>query len=116
MPHVDRRFLVLESLDDLEDVPFDLFDVFGIDVCCDFASEVHEQGHSVGAYPRKGNSEMRVVFLQFYLLEVFLDTFVDLVGNLNEIECTAFSGRKRKSLKASMSREPKGMISTTAST
>ena len=45
---------------------------------------------------------------------MFLDSFVDFVGDLGKMKFTAFSGRKRKSLKMSMKRVPKGTISTTA--
>ena len=57
---------------------------------------------------------MRVVFIQFDFLEVLLDTLVNFVGNLSEEKLTAFSGKKRNSLKTSINKVPKGMISTMA--
>jgi hypothetical protein len=84
-------------------------DVFGVDESRYLADELHEDGHGVGAEEGEGDAEVGVV------LQMFLDAFVDFVGDLTRKRRTAFSGRKRNILKISMNRVPKGMISTIAS-
>ncbi len=90
-------------------------DVFGVDESRYLADELHEDGHGVGAEEGEGDAEVGVVLVESNALQMFLDAFVDFVGDLTRKRRTAFSGRKRNILKISMNRVPKGMISTIAS-
>ena len=64
MSHVDGSFLVLQSLDDVKDVLFYFFDVFGVDEGCDFADEFHEDSDGVGAEEGEGDAEVGVVLVE----------------------------------------------------
>lgn len=44
MTHVDRGFLVLEDLNDVQDVLFDFFNVLRIDVSGYFLGDLQEKG------------------------------------------------------------------------
>lgn len=114
MPHVYCCFFILESFYNIKDVFFDLLNMFRVNKGSDFADQLHKYSNSVCADEREGNSKVRVIFVKSNLLEMFLDPFINFVGDLTQIEVTAFSGRKRKSLKISMKRVPKGMISMMA--
>lgn len=114
MPHVYCGFLVLESFDEIQDVLLDFLNMLGVNIGRNLTNELHEDGDRVGADKREGDAEVRVVLLQLDLLEVLLDAFIDLVRDLPRQPSTAFSGRKRNSLKTSMKRVPKGMISIMA--
>jgi hypothetical protein len=52
--------------------------------------------------------------IKYRQLQMFMDAFADLVGDLTPKRRAAFSGRKKSILKISMNRVPKGMISTIA--
>jgi len=114
MSSIDSSFFVLEHLDDLQNVSFDFFDVFGVNEGSHFDDEFHENGDSIGANERKSYSEVRVVLLQSDFLQIFLNPFVNLVRDLSIKHFTAFSGKKRKSLNMSRTIAPNGMISITA--
>lgn len=68
MTHINGCFLVLKNFYDVNYVFFNLFDVLGIYICCNFSSQLHEEGNSMGAKERDGDPYMRVVFLEFYPL------------------------------------------------
>lgn len=68
----------------------------------------------MGANERESDTKVRVVLIEFYSFKMLLDTLVNFVGDLSRLGLTAFSGRKRKSLKISMKSVPKGMISMMA--
>lgn len=116
MPHVDGWLLILKSFDNFKNMLLYFLDMLRINIGCHLSYKSHQHSHSVCTEERKCHSKVWVIFLQFYLLKMLLNTLIDFVWDLNLSINTAFSGRKRKSLNTKRKRVPKGMISMIART